>query len=214
MSWLELSDELIEDVETGEFDYSGEFEVKSEVARVKIDSAYIDKADSGAMSFNVKFVKENGAFIDMQEWIKSGEAKGNKSTYTDKKNGKEKPLPGIINVQHFLKILGEDFKSIGEPKPFTMKVYGQDKEVKVFEKLRGQMLIVANEAYEDDYNDELKTKTRVVDWMNLDGEDYKGKPKQQYWIERFEKTPVKPLKVKKEVKKEPDADTQADLDNW
>lgn len=214
MSWLELDQELVAEIDSGEFDYSGDFEVVSEVAKVKIDSVYLDKTDSGAMSFNVKFVKENGAFIDMQEWIKSGEAKGGKSTYTDKKTGKERPLPGIINVQHFLKVIGEDFKSIGEPKPFIMKVFGKDKEVKVFEKLRGRMLIVANEAYEDDYNDELRTRTRVVDWMSLEGKNYQDKDKQDYWVERFEKTPVKPLKVKKEVKPEPTQENKLAVDAW
>jgi len=62
--------EMVTGISDGEYDYSGDFEVKSEVAKVKIEAVYIDEAGSGALSFNVKFAKENGSFIDMQEWVK------------------------------------------------------------------------------------------------------------------------------------------------
>jgi len=211
MSWFEIDENLVDEIDSGEFDYSGEFKVESEVAKVKVDSAYLTKSQGGALAFNIKFVKENGSFIDMQEWIKSGDEKGNKSTYTDKKTGSERPLPGVNNMLHFLKIVGEDIKSIGEPKTFTMKVFGKNEGVKVFEKLRGKTLIVANQAYEDDYNDEIKTRTKVVEFMDLEGKNYKGKERKQYWEDKFVKEPVKLLKKKVEQKKE---ETDASLDAW
>jgi len=213
MSWIDLPKEMVEEINAGEYDYSGDFEVVSEVAKVQVDAVFLTKSDGGAVAFNIKMKKENGAFIDAQEWVKSGDSKNNKSTYTDKKTGKEKPLPGVINVQHFLKIVGEDFKSIGEPKAMTMEVFGKVQEVKVFGKLRGRQLIVAKQAYEDEYNNEIKIRTRVVEFMDMDGNNYKGKERLSYWKEKFEKEPVKKLKVKPE-KKEPDTETKSALDSW
>ena len=212
MDWLNLDEKYIEKVDNGDYDFSGDFETVSEIARVQVDSAYLTVSDSGAMAFNVKMKKENGAFIDAQEWIRSGSEKGNKSTYTDKK-GNERPLPGIVNIQHFLKVIGEDFKSIGEPKKMTMEVFGKPTEVKVFEKLRGRQLIVAKQAYEDEYNGEVKVRTKIVEWMDMDGKNYKGKERLSYWKEKFEKEPVKKLKVKPE-KKEPSKEAEGALAGW
>jgi len=213
MSWLELPNEMVEEIDSGEYDYSGEFEVISEIAKVQVDAVYLTKSSGGAVAFNIKMKKENGAFIDAQEWVKSGDEKGNKSTYTDKKTGKEKPLPGVINIQHFLKVISEDFKSIGEPKVVTMEVFGTAQEVKVFDKLRGKQLIVAKQAYEDDYNDEIKIRTKIVEFMDMDGKNYKDKERVSYWKEKFEKEPVKKLKAKVQ-KKEQKAEEKSALDSW
>ena len=211
MDWLNLDKKYIDEINGGEYDFN-DFEVKSEVAKVQIDSVYLTVNDNNAMAFNIKFKKENGAFIDAQEWIRSGSDKGNKSTYTDKK-GNERPLPGIVNIQHFLKIIDEDFKSIGEPQKMIMEVFGKKTEVKVFESLRGKQLIVAKQAYEDDYTGEIKIRTRIVEFMNMNGKNYKDKEMLSYWKEKFEKEPIKVLNKKVE-KKETNNNAKDTLAGW
>ena len=56
--------------------------------------AYTDKSKGGAIGLNI--VLENSAGKELKEtlWIQSGDKKGNKTYYTDKKSGKDFPLPG------------------------------------------------------------------------------------------------------------------------
>lgn len=74
----------------------GGFLVDSGVYHCTVKMAYLDTADSEAMSLNVELETDTGATIKEAFWIRSGAAKGKKTTYTDKKDpSKEHPLPGF-----------------------------------------------------------------------------------------------------------------------
>ena len=65
---------------------------------VTIKMAYIDYSKGGAMSVNFDFEDENGKKLRSQQWATSGDAKGNKHYYEDKRSGKQRPLPGYQTV--------------------------------------------------------------------------------------------------------------------
>ena len=60
-----------------------------------IDVAYLDKAASGAIGMTVKATMEGGRNYRETFWIQSGDAKGNATTYQDKKTGEMRHLPGF-----------------------------------------------------------------------------------------------------------------------
>jgi len=193
MDWLNIDNNLVDDYEAGKFDV----EIKSEVLKVKIERAFIRRHESGAMSFNLEFKTENDRTIFAQEFIQSGEEKGLKSTYTDK-TGQERLLPGLLNIMDMCKVVGVDFKSL-KPKDGVIEIAGKKVQIKYFDELMGKTLMIANQAYEDDYNNELKVKTKVVKFMDEKGNDKNGNPVADKYIKKFEKTPVVGLKKKEAV---------------
>lgn len=86
------TDNSVEDKDT----LGGGFIVDTGVHKMMIELAYIEKMQSGsvAMHLHLKSV-ENGALVRTKDYIVSSDAKGNKTTYTDKETGKELPLPSF-----------------------------------------------------------------------------------------------------------------------
>lgn len=68
-----------------------------------IDLAYTTKADSGALGFAVVFKFEDGSTHRLQEWITSGDTKGNKPYY--ERDGKKIPLPGFTKISAITEML-------------------------------------------------------------------------------------------------------------
>lgn len=98
----------------------------SGVSLFTIKSAYFLKADSGALGFHLKAVDEDGSEYRESLYVTSGDAKGNKSTYTDR-NGNEQFLPGfnVVNAICLMTVgteLGEDL----ELEDATLKHYSKD----------------------------------------------------------------------------------------
>ena len=67
----------------------------SGVYSMAINEAFIRKTDSGAKMLELSFVSDKGEDFRWSTCTQSGDAKGNKSTYTDKNSGKERDLPGV-----------------------------------------------------------------------------------------------------------------------
>ena len=74
----------------------GDFVWDSGVYDTKVKLAYLDKAESGAISANFILADAAGKELKETQFIKSGNAKGNKTTY--EKDGKLYPLPGYSVV--------------------------------------------------------------------------------------------------------------------
>jgi hypothetical protein len=70
----------------------GGFAWESGVFDAKVKMVYLNQADSGAISFNAILENTDGKDLRESLWIRSGNAKGNKTFYT--KDGKDYPLPG------------------------------------------------------------------------------------------------------------------------
>ena len=72
-----------------------------------ITMAYQGVSKNGA-AFIALTLESNGRTHSEKVYVTSGDAKGNKATYTDKKSGKEKPLPGYLLGSSFanLELIG------------------------------------------------------------------------------------------------------------
>lgn len=71
----------------------GSYAWESGVYDATVKMVYLNQSASGAVSFNAVLTNSSGRELRETMWIKSGDAKGNKTYYTDK-DGKDRPLPG------------------------------------------------------------------------------------------------------------------------
>ncbi len=71
----------------------GGYAWESGVYDAKIKMVYLDQSKGGAVSFNAVLENSSGKELKECMWIKSGDAKGNKTYYTGK-DKKDRPLPG------------------------------------------------------------------------------------------------------------------------
>lgn len=71
----------------------GSYAWESGVYDTTVKMVYMNQSESGAVSFNVILENSSGKELKESFWIKSGNAKGNKTYYTGK-DGKDRPLPG------------------------------------------------------------------------------------------------------------------------
>lgn len=75
----------------------GSYILETGVYEYDINMAYMVQAASEAVGVNMIFTNGNQQF-KQSFWVKSGKAKGGKTTYTNSKTGKEHPLPGMSNM--------------------------------------------------------------------------------------------------------------------
>ena len=71
----------------------GSYAWESGVYDATINMVYLNQSAGGAVSFNVILKNSSGKELKESFWIKSGNAKGNKTYYTGK-DGVDRPLPG------------------------------------------------------------------------------------------------------------------------
>jgi hypothetical protein len=64
----------------------------------KLKLVYLDESQGGAKNVNIRFITPDGQEHRETIYITSGRAKGQKTTYTDRRTGKERPLPGYSLV--------------------------------------------------------------------------------------------------------------------
>lgn len=136
------------DVTTDESDsLGGVYVVDSGTYPVVIDIAYIDKSQGGATSLNLHFKGQSNEFIKQTLWIVSGNAKGNKTYYVDKKGGKQS-LPGFNQANAICKLtLGKEIGSLDtETKVINLYNFEAKKEiptkVEMLTDLIGQELVI------------------------------------------------------------------------
>ena len=104
--------------------------VDSNIYDFVIDMAYVDKSKGGATSVNFTFKNQEGNVVKVQEWVSSGDAKGNRNFYLDK-NGKKNYLPGFKTVNDItLLAIGKELSTVPtEPKMVKLYDFDQRKEV-------------------------------------------------------------------------------------
>ena len=117
---------------------------------VTIKMAYIDYSKGGAMSVNFDFETEDGRKLRDQQWVTSGDAKGNKNYYVDR-NGKNQFLPGYTLVNDICMLTLEVPLEETDPEEKVISIYdfAQGKEVPtpkmVITELLGQKVTLAVE---------------------------------------------------------------------
>lgn len=161
-----------------------------------VERAYARKTDKGALQVCVDFVypregeEEMGKYF-WNTYIASGDEKGNKSTYEDKKTGKELPLPGLIEFNYFLKSVG-----IADPKTkeATIEMFDEQVIVKAMPELTGKKLTLGIRNQFDDFKE--KDVAFVDTFLDADGKNSEGEDMLEVLATKIEKTPFKKAKKK------------------
>jgi hypothetical protein len=128
----------------------GSYTVNTDTYKLAADMAYFDKSKGGALSFNIVMKGQNGETVKQQWWVASGDAKGNKNYYTDKK-GKNHYLPDFSAANNFcLLACGKEISELKtEEKQIMLYDFEERKEVptkkQVAMEVLGKEVIVAVE---------------------------------------------------------------------
>lgn len=201
MSWLNIDDEMIDNVEDAKVGGEGYEPLESGVYKSKITQAYLRKTDSGAVMFELEVetdkIKDGSEDREKIYWstcVVSGDEKGNKSTYTDKQ-GAERPLPGVTHVKHLFDSVGLDMKT-EKPEPTKVKRGDNEIDAKVFKSLTGKMFTACARQYENEYNGEISIKVDIENFLDLEGKNKKGEFLVDKFKKKIEKSPIKLLKKK------------------
>lgn len=192
MSWLEIDNELLNEVEAEKVS-TGNGVLASGVYNAKIVQAFLRKTDSGATMFELECESLEGKKIFWNTCVKSGDAKGNKATYTDQKTGKEKLLPGVTQVIHLFESIG---KEMTKEEPQSGKIEYNDKTIEagIFKSLTGSRFTACIRQYEDEYNGEIKIKYDIEHFLDQDGKNSKGEDLTSKFEDKIAKSPIKLLK--------------------
>lgn len=108
----------------------GSYTVATDTYKLAADMAYFSKSKGGALSFNVVLKGQNGETVKQTWWVASGDAKGNKNFYTDKK-GKNHYLPDFSAANNFcLLACGKEISALKvEEKQIKLYDFAERKEV-------------------------------------------------------------------------------------
>lgn len=111
----------------------GGFAWESAVYDAKINMAYLNQAKSEAISVNIILENSEGKELKETFWIKSGKKKGNKTYYTNQKDGKDYPLPGYAIANSMcVAATGDSLaKCIDGAEKKTVKVYNAEAKKEV-----------------------------------------------------------------------------------
>ena len=187
---LGISKETVAAVEPEEV-YEGGSTREAGLYTVAVDKAYIRKTDSGANMLEVDFKMEDGSDFHYSTCVLSGDAKGNKSTYTTKQ-GKERALPGVDSMTKFLTAIDSISAGAAEGE---VEHFGTKMKVLAFSGLQGKKLQIGINQYENFYNGEVSVRNDVKYWLDEAGKNSAGEELSEKVKESLEKFPLKKLKA-------------------
>ncbi len=156
-----------------------------------VKQAYIRRTDSGASMLEVDFTMVDESNFHYSTCVKSGDEKGNKTTYTSKQ-GKEVALPGVSAMRHFLDAIGVVNPGAveGEVEHFGNKI-----SALCITDIQGKKLKLGVNQYENFYNGETSVRNDVKYWMNANGENGTGDGILDKVTAALEKNPLRKLKA-------------------
>jgi len=185
----------------------------SGIYKVVIEKAYLDKSEGGATAINLEMqvADDEDRKLFWKGWIKSGDEKGNKATYTDQKTGEERLLPDWFQFNHMLKIAGKTVKEL-TPKDATLEKFGKQVNVKAIKELEGTKALAVVQQYEDDYSGGIKYN--ILDFLNVDGSAVGTGRNEEEWQKFLERNPIKKTKKKKEETAESKDEAKSAVEGW
>jgi hypothetical protein len=183
-----------EQVEVEAQDVKSGFLLESNVYKMIVDKVYVKNTDSGARMFTAEMLTEDNKKFTFSTCVMSGDEKGNKNTYTDK-NGKERPLPGVIQMGHFFQAVEVDILK-AQAKEATIEAFGENIKVDAIPEVTGKKLIVGVFQYENEWNNKVTIKNDVKAFLKEDGTNNDGKDLIDSLKNWIEKNPLKKLKNK------------------
>lgn len=189
---LGVTQEQVQEVEP-ESVYEGKT-IPAGLYDAKIDKAFVRKTDKGANMLEVDFIVEvdgKPTTFHYSNCVLSGDEKGNKTTYTDKKTGKEISLPGVQAMTKFLTAI--DALDASAQKG---QVDWKDNKIEVlaFKGLQGKKLKLGIIQEESLYNGNVTVKNDVKYWLDAEGKNSEGKDLSEKAKESIQKNPIKKLK--------------------
>lgn len=164
----------------------------SGVYELAVAEAFIRKTDSGAKMLELKFIGKDDLSFNWSTCTQSGDAKGNKPTYTDQRSGKERDLPGVISLKHFLDAIGEQ-----NPAAAPGEVKFGDKTITALclTSVQGKKLKLGINQYENEYNGSINIKNDIIAFMDTDGNNRAGELIEDKISNKLKNNPIKKLKV-------------------
>ena len=175
-----------------------------------VTMAKLREAQSGAIGIDIELKTEDEKEIKITEWIQSGDAKGNKTTYTDKE-GNEVNLPGFTKVKNINFLINGVFGlPTGETKQIKEYSWDEKKDILVTREVITSWInrpvgICVQMTMEDKYNAENEFTTRPIiehfyDAVTNQFGSEKMSSKEAELKEKFltyiEKTPIKDKRKK------------------
>lgn len=117
-----------------------------------IKMAYLDSADSGAVSLNLTF-DIDGQLVRHREWIVSGKAKGNKTYYVNAK-GEKKDLPGFAFAKQLALVV--------DPSTPLLQMEREELSINLYDPQQQKEVPTVKEVITDLVNEEIVVGLRVV----------------------------------------------------
>lgn len=208
LDMLKLNPEV--DVEDDRDTLGGNAPLPTNIYDAVCEHMYLDQTASGAVMAYGNFLV-NGKGIRFSECIMSKKSGTLKATYTDKKSGKEKPLPGYSKVVHLAQAIGLKITDLSAltAEPKLLKLWDNEKkaetpqEKNVITDFSGAKLqialyhVIETKMAKDGQGKytvptaEERTFNEIVKWFNEDGQtidEMKGnKPAdfREKWIETY-----------------------------
>jgi len=122
--------EIGSDIETTNEDTlgGGSFIRDSGLYPMSVDVAYLDKSKAGALSLNLhlRVIEGDNRLVKETLYLTSGDTKGNKNFYINKKTGKKVLLPGRSMGEQIARILTDQPMAQLTPEEKTIKLYDFD----------------------------------------------------------------------------------------
>lgn len=184
LSTLGISSEVYESVEAQQVS-SGSTAWEPAVYDVAVEQAFVRKTDSGANMLHVDFITRDGQKLFWSTCILSGNEKGNKSTYV--KDGKELPLPGVVEMNHFQAAAGKPL----EVKEGQVKFKDQTINALCLTKMTGAKLKIGVINEENTYNGNTTLRNAIRAFLTLDGKNSAGEDMLEKLEESIAKNPIK-----------------------
>ena len=175
-----------------------------------IKMAKVMEASSGAVGIAIEIETEDKKTARITEWIQSGDAKGNKTTYTDK-DGNEVNLPGMTKIKNLNFLLTGVF---GLPSSEEKEIKEYDWDLKQEVSVRKDVVVpwlnrpigfCIMMTMEDKYQDEANFTTKqivehffdpVTDQFGSEKINSKPAEMRQKFLDFIEKTPIKDKRKK------------------
>lgn len=142
--------------------------LETDVYDFTVKLAYVDYSRGGAMSVNLDLETPAGQRLRSQQWVTSGDAKGNKNYYVDR-NGKNQSLPGYVIINDICMLATDQALEDCDPEEKTISLYdfSAGKEVPqakmVITELLGQKIKLAVEKQIVDKNEQ----NAAGDWVPM-----------------------------------------------
>jgi hypothetical protein len=187
---------------------------ESGLYEVLIEKVYISKNPStGSEQLQIEMKSKDDRQMYSSHLLRSGDEKGNKDHFVNQQ-GNKVPFDAVNILTKICRVKDEckDINTI-EWNEVSMERFGQQEKVVAAKMFSGMKCIVVFQQFENFYQNELKIKSKIVQFIELGNNELEAK-----WTKWIEKYPLKEDKKKNQVSNTPQAtggsEDTSSLNNW